>query len=52
MSKILVTIILLAICVALILGVVLPLADEIKVVAEKAFDAIKEFGNNITTTMP
>ena len=50
MSKILATIILLAICVALILGAVFPLANEIKETTAKAFNAVKNFSNNIAET--
>ena len=48
MSKILTTIVLAALCVALILGSVLPLGTEIKAAAQKAFNSVKNMSQNIT----
>jgi len=48
MKDILVKIILLAICVALIAGVVIPLAGQVKETGQKAFDTVKNLNSNIT----
>ena len=47
MKDILVKIILLAICVALITGVVIPLAGQVKETGQKAFDTVKNLNSNI-----
>ena len=48
MKDILVKIILLAICVALIAGVVIPLAVQVKESGQKAFETVKNLNSNIT----
>lgn len=48
MKDILVKIVLLAICVALIAGVVIPLAGQVKETGQKTFDTVKNLNSNIT----
>ncbi len=47
MDKILTSIILFAICVALVAGVILPLADSIKDAGQKSFNSVKSLSANI-----
>ena len=47
MKDILVKIILLAICISLIAGVVIPLAGQVKDTGQKAFDTVKSLNSNI-----
>ena len=47
MKDILIKIILLAICVGLIVGVMLPLAGQVKDTGQKAFDTVKNLNSNI-----
>lgn len=47
MEKILIGIILFAICVSLIIGVVIPLSDSIKEAGQKSFDSVKSMSSNI-----
>jgi len=48
LKDILVKIILLAICVGLIAGAVIPLAGQVKGTGQKAFDTVKNLNSNIT----
>lgn len=47
MNKVIVSIILLAISLALIIGAVIPVANEIKTTGQTTFDAIKNVNNSI-----
>ncbi len=49
MNKVIMTIILFAICVSLVVGVVLPIATEVKVGGEKTFQTVKQTNTNIVT---
>jgi hypothetical protein len=48
LKDILVKIMLLAICVALIIGVVIPLAGQIRETGQNAFNTVKNLDSNIT----
>ena len=47
MNKIITSIILLALCIALITGVVIPVTYQIKDAGQRSFDGIKNTANNI-----
>lgn len=47
MKDILIKIILLAICIGLIVGVVIPLAGQVRDTGQKAFDTVKNLNSNI-----
>jgi hypothetical protein len=48
LKDIIVKIILLAICVALIVGVVIPIAQQVRDTGQKAFDVVKNLNSNIS----
>lgn len=47
MKEIVIKIILFGICAALIIGVVIPIAGEIKNTGQKSFNSVKVLSNNI-----
>ncbi len=47
MKNIIVSIVLLFICVALIVGVVLPLAEQIRTVGQKCIESVADLGDSI-----
>ena len=48
MKDIIVKIILLAICVALIAGVVIPIAQQVRGTGQKTFEVVKNLNSNIS----
>lgn len=48
MKDIIVKIILLAICVALIVGVIIPVAQQIKDTGQKTYNVVKNLNSNIS----
>lgn len=47
MNKIITSIILLALCIALIIGVVIPVCRQIKSTGETSYEAVKNMNTNI-----
>ena len=49
MNKVIITIIMFAICMALVVGVVIPMSSQIKDTGQKTQDVVKNLNSNITT---
>ena len=49
MNKVITTIILFAICVSLVVGVVIPIATEVKAGGEKTYQVVKQTNTNIVS---
>jgi len=47
MNKVIMTIIFFALCVALVIGVVIPITQQIKDTGQKSFDSVKNMSSNI-----
>ena len=49
MNKVIMTIILFAICVALVVSVIIPIAAEVKIGGDKTFEVVRQTNNNIAS---
>ena len=52
MKKVIITIIFFAISISLIIGVILPIMNQIKGTGQKSFDSVKNMNNNIQPSPP
>lgn len=47
MKNVIISIVMLCICAALIVGVILPLAEQIRITGQKSFESVRSLSENI-----